>query len=68
VQTTYIDGRVEDNSLDEIFPDTSDDMVINLNSVNGRNGFKLLRTISLQNTRKCLMIFSESGKLFAIFN
>ena len=31
VQTTYIDGRVEENSLQEIFESTTDDMVINLN-------------------------------------
>jgi len=58
VQTTYIDGRVEYNSLNEIYDNTGENLILNLYKLNGRNGFEKKREIFLEDAKKSLMQFS----------
>jgi hypothetical protein len=67
VQTTYIDGRVEYNTLNEIYDNTGENLILNLYKINGRNGFEKKREIFLEDAKKSLMQFSESGSHFGIF-
>ena len=39
IQTTWIDGRVEDNSYNEIYDKTGDSILLTLNLLEGRRGF-----------------------------
>ena len=39
IQTTYIDGRVENNSFNEIYEHTGQNIILNLSKVKSRVGF-----------------------------
>jgi len=67
VQTTYIDGRVEYNTLSDIYDNTGENLILNLYKLDGRNGFEKKREIFLEDCKKSLMMFSESGSHFGIF-
>ena len=43
IQTTYMDGRVEDNSFDEIYEQTGQNVILNLAKVQSRVGFHIER-------------------------
>ena len=45
VQTTFIDGRVEDNTYDEIYENTGDSILLTLNECQGRAGFKKVKEL-----------------------
>lgn len=67
VQTTFIDGRVEYNSLGEIYDNTGENLILNLYKLNGRNGFEKKREILLEEAKKSIMMFSATGHHFGIY-
>lgn len=67
VQTTFIDGRVEENSFDELYDLTGENIILNLYKLNGRRGLEKLREIYLEEVDSALIQFSKSGKHFGIY-
>lgn len=67
VQTTYIDGRVEYNSLGEIYDNTGENLILNLYKMDGRNGFEKKREILLEEAKQSIMMFSATGQHFGIY-
>ena len=67
VQTTFIDGRVEENSFDELYDLTGENIILNIYKLNGRRGLEKLREIYLEEVDSALIQFSKSGKHFGIY-
>ena len=51
LQTTYMDGKVEYNSLNGIYDNTGENLILNLYKMDGRNGFLKLREIFLEDCK-----------------
>jgi hypothetical protein len=62
-----MDGRVENNSFDEIYEQTGENIILNLVKVKSRSGFDIQRQFILKDVSSALMEFSLTGNHFAIF-
>ena len=67
VQTTYIDGRVENNSWKELYDLTGENIILNLYALNGRRGLEKKREVYLEDVNNALMQFSKSGDHLGIY-
>lgn len=68
VQTTYLDGRVEDNCFEDFCEHQTDkNLILTLNKVEGRAGLKSVHEIVMNGVKNAMIEFSKSGKHLAIF-
>lgn len=67
VQTTFIDGRVENNSFDELYDLTGKNIILNLYKLDDGRDLIKKREVYLEDVDNALMQFSKSGELFGIF-
>ena len=67
VQTTFIDGRVENNSFDELYDLTGKNIILNLYKLDDGRDLIKKREVYLEEVDNALMQFSKSGELFGIF-
>ena len=66
VQTTFIDGRVENNSFEELYELTGQNIILNLYKLEEGRDLIKKREVYLEEVDNALMQFSNSGDLFGI--
>lgn len=67
IQTTFLDGKVEESSFEDICEKTDKNLILNLMKVNGRQGLISQEQIVLDGVHNAILEFSKSGKHMAIF-